>query len=274
MTETHGAPILALDGAVKEYPLRRETLFGRRGTLRAVDGVSMEVPRRSAVAVVGESGSGKTTLIRMLTGDARPDGGVLRHRGQDVWSRHRAMLPELRHAVQLVMQNPRTSFDPRMTMRESLLQPLRGLAVPGDHARRIREVMDQVGLPSAALEKHPHQFSGGQLQRLAIARALAPRPSVLIADEPVSALDVSIQAQILNLLKDLMGELDLSLVMISHDLAVVAYTTETVHVMSRGRIVESGSPGEIFRHPRSEEARALVDAVITVEAGLAGTVLS
>jgi peptide/nickel transport system ATP-binding protein len=173
----------------------------------------------------------------------------------------------------MVMQNPRSSLDPRLTVRDSLLQPLRALDIAGDHAGRIREIIDQVGLASAALKKYPHEFSGGQLQRVAIARALAPRPAVLVADEPVSALDVSIQAQILNLLKDLMAELDLSLVMISHDLAVVAYTTEIVHVMAGGRIVETGAPTEIFRNPRSDEAAALVNAVITVEDGLAGTAL-
>jgi peptide/nickel transport system ATP-binding protein len=273
MTEIDRVPILALEDAVKTYALRRKGVFGPRATLRAVDGVTLDVMPRSSVAIVGESGSGKTTLTRMLIGDTQPDEGYLRHRGEEVWAHHREQLPRLRHTVQMVMQNPRSSLDPRMTVLQSLLQPLRALDIAGNHFDRIREIIDQVGLASAALQKYPHEFSGGQLQRVAIARALAPRPAVLVADEPVSALDVSIQAQVLNLLKDLMSELDLSLVMISHDLAVVAYTTEIVHVMAGGRVVETGAPTEIFRNPRSEETKALVDAVITVEDGLAGRAL-
>jgi ABC-type glutathione transport system ATPase component len=223
-----------------------------------------------AVALVGESGAGKTTLTRLLTGMERPAGGMVRFGGSDLWSSDEASRLGFRRAVQVVLQNPRSSLDPRMRVGTSLLEPLRSLRIPGDHAARVRDVMAQVGLGPSALDRFPHEFSGGQLQRIAIARALMPGPKVLIADEPVSALDVSIQAQILNLLKDLVSELGLALVLIAHDLSVVAYTTSQVSVMGGGRIVEVGRPVDLFTRPQAEATRALVDAVLTVEAGLAG----
>jgi peptide/nickel transport system ATP-binding protein len=161
-----------------------------------------------------------------------------------------------------------------MRVGTSLLEPLRSLKIEGDHAARVLEVLDQVGLDKNAVERFPHEFSGGQLQRIAIARALMPGPKVLIADEPVSALDVSIQAQVLNLLKDLVKNLGLGLVFIAHDLSVVAYTTSRVSVMSAGKIVEVGKPLDLFNRPQADATKALVGAILSVESGLAGNALA
>jgi ABC-type dipeptide/oligopeptide/nickel transport system ATPase subunit len=170
----------------------------------------------------------------------------------------------------MVLQNPRSSFDPRMTIAQSLLQPLKGLKIGGNHQARINEVLDQVGLGRDALKKYPFEFSGGQLQRVAIARALIPNPKVLIADEPVSALDVSIQAQVLNLLNDLVRDLNLTLILITHDLSVVSYVTSRVAIMGHGRIVETGTPKFLFQNPQSDITRGLVDSVLTVGKGIEG----
>ncbi|MGB3815026.1 MAG: dipeptide/oligopeptide/nickel ABC transporter ATP-binding protein [Shinella sp.] len=266
--------ILELRNVSQTYRLARQSLFGPRPKLRVLDGIEFSVQPGQAVGLVGESGSGKTTLTRMLTGVEAPGEGGVFYDGQDVRRAGHAHHRRFRRSVQMVMQNPRSSFDPRMRVGHSLLEPLRSLGIEGNHLARVHEVLDQVGLQKAALERYPHEFSGGQLQRIAIARALMSSPRVLIADEPVSALDVSIQAQVLNLLKDLVRDLGLSLVFIAHDLSVVAYTTSKVYVMSAGRIVEAGKPMDLFRNPQAEATRNLVGAVLTVEAGLAGVALT
>jgi peptide/nickel transport system ATP-binding protein len=271
--EQQGTPIIAARGVSQRYPLPRARLFGPRPMLDALDDVDFWAMPGEAVGLVGESGSGKSTLTRLLVGDERPTHGSVQFRGEDVWNAGAQRRKEFRRSVQVVLQNPRSSLDPRMRVGRSLMEPLRSLHIEGDHAHRVAEVLEQVGLGPAALHKYPHEFSGGQLQRVAIARALMPGPSVLIADEPVSALDVSIRAQVLNLLKDLVAELNLTLVLIAHDLSVVAYTTSRVAVMSGGRIVEVGEPLTLFSEPQAEPTRALVGAVLTVEQGLAGTAL-
>ena len=265
--------LLAMRGVTQTYALPRQGLLGPRPRLTVLSDVDFGVAQGEAVGLVGESGAGKTTLTRILTGLERPQTGQVLFDGADVWAGDAALRARFRRAVQVVMQNPRSSLDPRMRVGVSLLEPLRALAIPGDHAARVHAVIDQVGLTRAALDRFPHEFSGGQLQRIAIARALMPGPRVLVADEPVSALDVSIQAQVLNLLKDLVAELGLSLVLIAHDLSVVAYSTSRVSVISAGRIVESGAPLDLFTRPAAPETRALVDAILTVEAGLAGHAL-
>jgi len=239
-----------------------------------LDNIHFDVRPGEAVGLVGESGSGKTTLTRILTGMEKPREGHVFYDGMDVWAGGAEHWRTFRRSVQVVMQNPRSSLDPRMRIGSSLLEPLRSLKIEGDHAARIFEVLDQVGLVRNALERYPHEFSGGQLQRIAIARALMPGPKVLIADEPVSALDVSIQAQVLNLLKDLVNNLGLSLVFIAHDLSVVAYTTSRVSVMSAGKIVEVGKPMDLFTRPQAEATKNLVGAILTVESGLAGNALA
>ncbi|MBV8911770.1 MAG: ABC transporter ATP-binding protein [Acetobacteraceae bacterium] len=274
MTGPADRAVLELRGVTHRYRLRRQTLLGPRRSLTVLDRVDFAVSAGEAIGLVGESGAGKTTLTRILTGMERPAEGTVLFDGSDLWSQNPSDRLSFRRAVAVVLQNPRSSLDPRMRVGVSLSEPLRSLRIPGDHATRVRAMLDQVGLSPSALSRYPHEFSGGQLQRIAIARALVARPRVLIADEPVSALDVSIQAQILNLLKDLVAELKLGLVLIAHDLSVVAYTTSRVSVIAAGRIVEVGGPLDLFTQPKAEATRALVDAVLTVESGLAGIALS
>lgn len=266
-------PLLEMRGVTQQYRLKRQSLFKGRPNLTVLDNVDFKVNHSQSVGLVGESGAGKTTLTRLLTGLERPMSGQVLFEGRDVWTSGNAHRTAFRRAVQVVMQNPRSSLDPRMRVGTALLEPLRSLKIEGDHMARVREVIEQVGMTPSALDRYAHEFSGGQLQRIAIARALVPGPRVLIADEPVSALDVSIQAQVLNLLKDLVEELGLSMVLIAHDLSVVAYSTSHVSVISAGKIVDSGAPGDLFRNPVAEKTRELVDAVLTVDAGLAGHAL-
>jgi len=266
-------PLLQMRKVTQTYALARQSLLASRPQLTVLDNINFDVRPGEAVGLVGESGSGKTTLTRILTGMEQPREGHVFYDGVDVWTGGAEHWRTFRRSVQVVMQNPRSSLDPRMRIGSSLLEPLRSLQIEGDHAARVFEVLDQVGLSRQALERYPHEFSGGQLQRIAIARALMPAPKVLIADEPVSALDVSIQAQVLNLLKDLVNDLGLSLVFIAHDLSVVAYTTSRVSVMSAGKIVEVGRPMDLFVKPQAEATRNLVGAILTVEAGLAGNAL-
>jgi ABC-type glutathione transport system ATPase component len=269
-----GRPLLEMRQVTQTYSLARQTLLGTRPSLTVLDHIDFDVRPGEAVGLVGESGSGKTTLTRILTGMEKPREGHVFYNGADIWDGDGERWRTFRRSVQVVMQNPRSSLDPRMRIGVSLLEPLRSLKIEGDHATRVFEVLDQVGLSRQALERYPHEFSGGQLQRIAIARALMPGPKVLIADEPVSALDVSIQAQVLNLLKDLVNNLGLSLVFIAHDLSVVAYTTSRVSVMSAGKIVELGKPMDLFVRPQAEATRNLVGAILTVESGLAGNALA
>jgi len=266
-------PLLEARRISQTYKLRRTKVLAPRPELKVLESVDFAVAAGEAVGLVGESGSGKTTLTRMLTGTEKPHDGEVLFAGQDVWSGDAAHRRQFQRSVQMVLQNPRSSLDPRMRVGASLLEPLKSLKVEGDHAARVYEVLDQVGLSKSAVERFPHEFSGGQLQRIAIARALMPGPQVLIADEPVSALDVSIQAQVLNLLKDLVRDLGLALVFIAHDLSVVAYTTSRVYVMSSGKVVEHGKPLDLFTRPEHEATRNLVGAILSVEAGLAGHAL-
>jgi ABC-type oligopeptide transport system ATPase subunit len=269
-----GRPLLEVRGLSHTYLLQRQKLLAPRPTLRVLEDIDFAVRRGEAVGLVGESGSGKTTLTRMLTGVERPLDGHVLYDGADVWVGSVEQRRLFRRSVQVVLQNPRSSLDPRMRVGTSLLEPLRSLKIEGDHLARVHTVLDQVGLSKTALERFPHEFSGGQLQRIAIARALMPGPKVLIADEPVSALDVSIQAQVLNLLKDLVRDLGLGLVFIAHDLSVVAYTTSKVYVMSSGKIVEVGKPLDLFSNPNAEATRNLVNAILSVAGGLAGNALA
>ncbi|WP_306118981.1 MULTISPECIES: dipeptide/oligopeptide/nickel ABC transporter ATP-binding protein [unclassified Roseitalea] len=267
-------PVLAACGVTQTYRLNRARLFEKRPVLTALDKVDFDVRPGEAVGLVGESGSGKSTLTRLLIGIEAPVSGVVTFEGEDVGRMTADRRHRFRRSVQMVLQDPRSSLDPRMRVGTALMEPLRSLRIEGDHRARVRTVLGQVGLDEQALEKYPHQFSGGQLQRIAIARALMPEPRVLVADEPVSALDVSIQAQVLNLLRDLVDELGLSLILIAHDLSVVAYTTSRVSVMASGRIVETGRPADLFSRPGAEATRNLVDAVLTVRDGIAGTALA
>jgi peptide/nickel transport system ATP-binding protein len=231
------------------------------GAVQALQGVSLGVERGEALGIVGESGSGKSTLARLLLALEQPTAGELLYDGDVVSGRRERELRELRRNVQVVFQDPLASLDPRMRIRTAISEPLRALEIPGDHRARVRELLEAVGLPGDAGDRYPHEFSGGQRQRIAIARALAPHPTVLIADEAVSALDVSVRAQVLNLLNRLIGELGLTLVFISHDMSVIRFMCTRVAVLYRGRLVEEGPTDEVYAAPQDDYTRELLLAV-------------
>ena len=237
-------------GLTKRYRLPRTAFLRAPRTLTALRDVGFDLRRGESLGVVGESGSGKSTLIRLLLGLERPDEGTVVYRGG-----------ALRREVQVVFQDPASALDPRMRVADIVLEPLRVMHLPGDHGAKLAELLDAVGLARASARRFPHEFSGGQRQRIAIARALAPRPRVLLADEPVSALDVSVRAQILNLLQDLRVGYDLTLVLVSHDLSVVRHMCERVLVVRAGEVVEQGETLAIFRRPRHPYTRALLDSI-------------
>jgi peptide/nickel transport system ATP-binding protein len=214
----------------------------------ALDAVSLTVNRGERFGIVGESGSGKSTLVRLMAGLDRPTSGRIRRTGH----------------LQLVFQDPMSSLDPRMRVGDIIAEPLRGK----DRFARVAELLTAVGLPESAAGRFPHQFSGGQRQRIAIARALAPHPQVLVADEPVSALDVSVRAQILNLLADLVERYDLTLVFVSHDLSVVRRVCDRVAVLSRGHLVELGPTEQVYEAPQHPYTRQLVSAIPTLKRAL------
>ncbi|MFI9647202.1 ABC transporter ATP-binding protein [Streptomyces sp. NPDC052040] len=258
-------PILEASGLVKHYPLTRGILFKKQiGAVRAVDGVDFVLGRGETLGVVGESGCGKSTLARMLVTLERPTAGAIRYRGEDITRLSGRALKAVRRNIQMVFQDPYTSLNPRMTVGDIIGEPYEihpGAAPKGDRRRRVRELLDVVGLNPEYLGRYPHQFSGGQRQRIGIARALALRPEILVADEPVSALDVSVQAQVVNLLARLQGEFGLSYVFIAHDLSVVRHISDRVAVMYLGRIVETGRDAEIYDHPTHPYTQALLSAV-------------
>ncbi|SAL29932.1 oligopeptide/dipeptide ABC transporter ATPase [Caballeronia cordobensis] len=231
--------------------------------VRAVDGVSFAIRAGETVGLVGESGCGKSSLSRALTRLVEPTGGSIVFDGEDVAHRARRALRPYRRRVQMIFQDPYGSLNPRHTVERTLGHALaiHGVSNRRERHERIRRIVDAVGLPQAALRRYPHEFSGGQRQRIGIARALVLRPELVICDEPVSALDVSIQAQILDLLADLKHELGLALLFISHDLSVVRYIADRVLVMQAGRIVESGDHASIWTAPQHDYTRALIDAV-------------
>ncbi|MBV8168331.1 MAG: ABC transporter ATP-binding protein, partial [Alphaproteobacteria bacterium] len=253
---TARVPFLAVENLVKHYALPREKLFGPRAVVRALDGVSLDIAAGTSVGVVGESGSGKSTLARLVMALEPPTAGRVRLDGDDLAALPPARLRALRPQFQMVFQDPYGSLDPRHRVGRIVAEPLRA-ASAAERAARVAEVLGAVGLSAADAQKYPHEFSGGQRQRIAIARALVTRPRLVVADEPVSALDVSIQAQVLNLLKDLREGLGLTLLLISHDLAVIDYVCDRVAVMYRGRIVEQGPAAAILRHPAHPYTQAL-----------------
>ncbi|MFB7797989.1 dipeptide ABC transporter ATP-binding protein [Isoptericola sp. NPDC056134] len=254
------APVLALDGVRKEFALPRGA---ERRTLVAVDDVSLAVGPGRTYALVGESGSGKTTTARLALRLERPSAGRVVFRGEDVTAARGRELRSLRRGFQVVYQSPYASLDPRFTVEQIVTEPLRAYGV-GDRAERadrVRSLIDDVALPVDVLRRGPRELSGGQRQRVAIARALALRPDLVVLDEPVSALDVSVQAQILELLVRLQAEHGLAYLFVSHDLAVVRQVADQVGVMRRGRIVEQGAADQILLDPQEDYTRELVAAI-------------
>jgi peptide/nickel transport system ATP-binding protein len=252
------APLLELDDLVKRYTLPREHLFRKAPEVTALAGVSLAVTPGRSLGIVGESGSGKSTLARIAMALEEPTSGAARFEGRDFATLSREEMRKLRRAFQMVFQDPYGSLDPRRKVEWIVAEPL---AAGEGRREAVAAALASVGLRPADMAKYPHEFSGGQRQRIAIARALITRPRLIVADEPVSALDVSVQAQVLNLLEDLQRQYGVTFLLISHDLAVVDHVCDAVAVMYRGRVVEQGAPDALFRGAAHPYTRALIAAM-------------
>jgi len=248
--------MLELQSVTKHYRTKR-------GVVRAVESVSFSVRPRSTLALVGESGCGKTTIAKMILQLERPTGGAIRFEGQDIAAMDATALKAYRRQVMAIFQDPYASLNPRLRVGTIIAEPILAHENPGRAAveKRVAEVLDVVGMPAGAARLYPHEFSGGQRQRIAIARALALRPRMMVLDEPVSALDVSIRAQVLNLLADIQDEFGLTYLIIAHDLALVEHFSDDVAVVYLGRVAEAGPTGQVFAAPRHPYTQALLAAV-------------
>jgi peptide/nickel transport system ATP-binding protein len=258
-----GKPLLQVEGVTRDYPGRRTSLFKRAAPIRAVDDVSFSMAPGRSVALVGRSGCGKSTLARMILALDPPTAGTIRFRGETITGKSEAELKPARRDMQVVFQDPYGSFDPRQKVEKLVAEPLHVLEKKPTRAERsemVSHALHEVGLDHRDTDKYPHEFSGGQRQRLSIARAIITRPKLVVADEAVSALDVSIRAQILDLFAELNHKLGIAYLFITHDLTVARAITDEVLVMHDGKIVERGKTSEVLDHPRSEAARALVAA--------------
>jgi len=247
--------------------LAKSFQISRKHRVDAVKGVSFRIEEGQTYGLVGESGSGKSTVARMVARLTEPTSGVVRFAGDDVTRLDRAQRQQYRQDVQIVFQDPFGALNPRMTVEELITEPLvvhrRGTA--SDRGSRARDLVERVGLPVSSLARKPVDFSGGQRQRIMIARALALQPRLIVADEPVSALDVSVQAQVLNLLKDLQEEFGLSYLFISHDLSVVEFISDQIGVMYLGELIEEGAKRDIYANPQQPYTRSLIEAIPTIE---------
>jgi oligopeptide/dipeptide ABC transporter ATP-binding protein len=264
-------PLLEVEQLTVHFTLAKKSFLTQRpaSVLQAVSDVSFVLAPGETLALVGESGCGKTTLARALVGLYPPTGGGIRFKGAEVTTMSTAEKKRVRCEIQMIFQDPYESLNPRLPVSDVITEPLRihGLGTRRERAERARELIAQVGLPVDALNRYPHQFSGGQRQRIAIARALGPKPALMVSDEPLSALDVSIQSQILNLLADLREREHLSLLFISHDLAVVHHLADRIAVMYLGRIVEIGPRTDLYATPSHPYSQALIEAIPRIGQG-------
>jgi ABC-type glutathione transport system ATPase component len=261
------APLLEVENLTKDYVLPRERLLQAPGKVHALNGVSFTIQAGRSLGIVGESGSGKSTLARLVMALDQPTSGRVRMLGRDLHALPREELRSARRDFQMVFQDPYGSLDPRQPVERIVAEPLSaqgGMARDEQH-QRASEALQAVGLRASDLRKYPHEFSGGQRQRIAIARALITRPRLIVADEPVSALDVSVQAQVLNLMLDLQAEFGITYMLISHDLAVVHHLCDDVAVLWQGRIVEQGPPEQLFTAAQHPYTRSLLAAVPDAE---------
>lgn len=257
------APIVEVDGLAVHFPMATGMFRRQRGTVRAVDGVDLVVNKGETLGLVGESGSGKTTLGRAILQLYKPTAGRVSFDGIDLTGLTRQAMRRMRRRVQMIFQDPYASLNPRMTVGRLIGEPVKvhALARGSGVDKRVRELLHLVGLSPQVVNRYPHEFSGGQRQRIGVARALAVQPDFVVADEPISALDVSIQAQIINLLKDLQGELGLTYIFIGHDLATVGYISDRIAVMYLGKIVELAARDELYENPRHPYTQALFSAI-------------
>ena len=267
-TRRTGEPLLEVNGLTKYFPITQGIIFKKEiARVHAVEDVSFTLYPGETLGLVGESGCGKSTTARLVTKLLEPTSGTIRFEGQDITRLPRRKMTPLRREMQMIFQDPYSSLNPRHTIGQIIGAPFRIHHTEGDTSKKVRDLMDRVGLNPEHYNRYPHEFSGGQRQRIGVARALALRPKIIVCDEPVSALDVSIQAQILNLLEDLQDDFKLTYMFISHDLGVVRHISDRIAVMYLGRIVELGPADAVYHNPKHPYTAALLSAVPKGTAG-------